>query len=177
MTDASSGPIFQDDLVELVDMFPTLADLAHLSAPPLCPEDSSKVLICTEGKSFAPLLSSESPGNTGTTKWKSAAFSQYPRPADKPQEDSDLPSLVNITIMGYSMRTADVRYTEWVSFNHSSFRPDWATVHGRELYMHANDTHGGENVNLAGQSQYATLVASLSHQLHNGWRDALPPSL
>jgi len=39
---------------------------------------------------------------TGEIPWKAAVFSQYPRPSDYPQEDSDRPDLVNITIMGYA---------------------------------------------------------------------------
>ncbi|MFC4991599.1 sulfatase [Rubritalea tangerina] len=49
-------------LVELVDIYPTLTDLANLPTPKSC-----------EGKSFAPLL--ESPNKI----WKPAAYSQFPR--------------------------------------------------------------------------------------------------
>ncbi len=52
-----------DALVEFVDIFPTLAELAGLTRP-----DG------LEGKSFVPLLSKPS------QPWKKAAFSQYPRP-------------------------------------------------------------------------------------------------
>jgi iduronate 2-sulfatase len=51
-----------DGLVEFVDIYPTLADLAGLPLPDHL-----------EGTSFKPLL--ENPGR----KWKPAAFSQYPR--------------------------------------------------------------------------------------------------
>jgi arylsulfatase A-like enzyme len=52
-----------DALVEFVDIYPTLADLAGLSLP-----------AHLEGNSFKPVL--ENPKR----KWKRAAFSQYPRP-------------------------------------------------------------------------------------------------
>ena len=39
----------------------------------LCPDDSSKIILCSEGLSFAPVLK-----NT-TMLWKKAIFSQYPR--------------------------------------------------------------------------------------------------
>ncbi|MFO0948412.1 MAG: sulfatase [Planctomycetota bacterium] len=74
-----------DGLVEFVDIYPTLCDLAGLPLP-----------SHLEGMSFRPLL--EEP----TRAWKKAAFSQYPRK----QEGKNL--------MGYSMRTDRYRFTGWV---------------------------------------------------------------
>lgn len=74
-----------DALVELVDVYPTLVDLAGLPLPPHL-----------EGRSFKPLL--DNPGQT----WKGAAFSQYPRRSGK------------LNLMGYSMRTGRYRLTRWV---------------------------------------------------------------
>jgi len=72
-------------LVEFVDIYPTLSELAGLPLPPHL-----------EGASFAPLLSK--PGQP----WKKAAFSQYLRPGKE-------------KFMGRSMRTDRWRYTEWVN--------------------------------------------------------------
>jgi arylsulfatase A-like enzyme len=72
-------------LVEFVDIYPTLADVAGLSLP--------KHL---EGVSLKPLL--EDPSQP----WKTAAFSQYPRS----QQGG---------LMGYSMRTDRYRFTVWVN--------------------------------------------------------------
>ena len=77
-----------DALVEFVDIYPTLADLAGLPLP-----------SHLEGVSFKPLL--ENPQRP----WKRAAFSQYPRPAGKAGQ----------ALMGYSMRTDRYRFTVWVS--------------------------------------------------------------
>jgi arylsulfatase A-like enzyme len=74
-----------DALVEFVDIYPTLADLAGLPLP-----------AHLEGRSFRPVL--ENPGRP----WKSAAFSQYPR------------SVGGRQLMGYSMRTDRYRFTGWV---------------------------------------------------------------
>ncbi|KAH9507789.1 hypothetical protein Btru_052863 [Bulinus truncatus] len=43
-------------LVELVDLFPTLADVAGLPAVPLCPKDPFSIWLCTEGTSLLPLI-------------------------------------------------------------------------------------------------------------------------
>jgi arylsulfatase A-like enzyme len=71
-------------LVEFVDIYPTLCELAGLSLP--------KHL---EGTSLKPLLDNPS------RHWKTGAISQYPR-TDKGQP-----------LMGYSLRTDRYRLTEW----------------------------------------------------------------
>ncbi len=72
-------------LVELVDVYPTLAELAHLPLPGHL-----------EGSSFKSQLLD--PQQTG----KTAAFSQYPRKVGPKR------------LMGYSMRTDRYRLTRWV---------------------------------------------------------------
>jgi iduronate 2-sulfatase len=72
-------------LVEFVDIYPSLTELAGLPLP--------KHL---EGTSFVALL------RDPKTPWKSAAFSQYPRQA------------AGQRLMGYSMRTDRYRFTRWV---------------------------------------------------------------
>jgi iduronate 2-sulfatase len=74
-----------DALVELLDMYPTLAELCHLNAP--------KDL---EGKSFVPLV--EHPN----AEWKAAAFTTYHKP---------LPEMG--TGFGRAMRTDRYRFVEW----------------------------------------------------------------
>jgi arylsulfatase A-like enzyme len=76
-------------IVEFVDVYPTLADLAGLSLP-----------SHLEGVSFKPLL------DNPNRPWKSAAFSQYPRNAGKTGAGQ---------LMGYSMRTERYRLTVWVN--------------------------------------------------------------
>jgi arylsulfatase A-like enzyme len=78
-----------DRLVEFVDIYPTLAELAGLPLP-----------ADLEGKSFAPLL------NSPNLPWKTAAFSQFPRY----KAETNLP----YELMGYSMRTDRYRFTVWV---------------------------------------------------------------
>ncbi len=75
-----------DALVEFVDIYPTLAELAGLPLP--------KHL---EGISFKPLLANPQ------LPWKTAAFSQYPRKVGR------------LDLMGYTMRTDRYRFTRWVN--------------------------------------------------------------
>ena len=82
-------------IVEFVDIYPTLAELAGLPLP-----------AHLEGLSFKPLL--ENP----TRPWKQAAFSQYPRPAGQTSGGQPL--------MGYAMRTERYRFVVWVGRNDHS---------------------------------------------------------
>jgi len=106
--------------VELLDMYPTLADLCGLKAP--------EVL---EGASLKPLL--EDPNHA----WDRPAITQIWH---------------NPKSWGYSLRTEQWRYTEWLDGKA-----------GRELYDHNSD--GEEVHNLADKPEYADIVAELSQQL------------
>lgn len=46
--------IFIDSIVELVDIFPTIADLANISIP-ICSTESMQI-TCSEGITFIPLI-------------------------------------------------------------------------------------------------------------------------
>ena len=76
-------------LVEFVDIYPTLAELAGLPLP-----------AHLEGLRFKPVL------DHPTRPWKPAAFSQYPRPGNS--------ATGGIPLMGYSMRTERYRFTVWL---------------------------------------------------------------
>jgi iduronate 2-sulfatase len=76
-------------LVEFVDIYPTLAELAGLPLP-----------AHLEGLSFKPVL------DHPNRPWKPAAFSQYPRPGNS--------ATGGIPLMGYSMRTERYRFTVWL---------------------------------------------------------------
>ncbi|MFK5924962.1 MAG: sulfatase [Verrucomicrobiota bacterium] len=76
-----------DALVELVDIYPTLAELCELPLPE-----------SLEGLSFKPLL------NDPERPWKTAAFSLYPRNVSGKGR-----------VMGRSMKTERYRFTEWTN--------------------------------------------------------------
>jgi len=80
--------IHTQSLAELVDLYPTLAELCGLEIP-----DS------LDGKSLVPVLMNPE------MKVKETAFTQHPRP-----------SYGTWNIMGYSMRTERYRYTEWIEW-------------------------------------------------------------
>ena len=138
------------ELVELVDIFPTVIQLAGLPTVPICGETavSRATELCTEGTSLVPLLTSDT-----EDAWnKDAVFHQYLR-GNK---------------MGFSIRTEEYRYTFWLRFDLETQQWDWDArgTFGRELYDLRTDTY--ENVNLAENSDYETIVNRLHEQLRAG---------
>ncbi|XP_059471346.1 iduronate 2-sulfatase [Neocloeon triangulifer] len=154
----------RDDLVELLDIFPTLSDLADLPKVPPC-EKGHFADLCTEGRSLAPLLYSQEK----VQKWREGAYSQYPRPNDYPRENSDQPKLRDIKFMGYTVRTKEHRYTQWVKFQDLS--PHWNVTKGEELYDHSIDPH--EAINLAERVEMRTVKKELQKILQNQFNKKL----
>ena len=149
--------IVTEQLTEFVDLFPTLVDAVGLTSLKRCPENSSSVDLCSEGTSMLPLIKSP------RSPIKNASFSQYPRSEHGVKD-----------VMGYSIRTDTVRYTEWVYFKEGPpYKPDWNTLYGVELYDHSNDAE--ENHNVANDPRYAARRVELSRQLRKGWRGAVVP--
>lgn len=97
-------------LAELVDLFPTLAELCALPMP-----------AGLEGVSQVPVL------RDPDQSVKAAAFTQHPRPNYYDRTSSKRP-----TAMGVSVRTADARYTEWRDWTTGE-------TLGRELYLAADE--------------------------------------
>lgn len=122
-----------DNPVELLDVFPTLFDLAGVK--------ETKI----DGKSLKPLLDTDSKTNLDAKY----AISQYPRWKDK---------------MGYSIRTARYRYTEWHDDGYRSYTPyKEERILGRELYDYKVDPL--ETRNLINDAEYADIVKDLKVQL------------
>ncbi|XP_068181528.1 iduronate 2-sulfatase-like isoform X1 [Antennarius striatus] len=147
-------------MVELVDIFPTVSALAGLRVPKPCIGISLQEELCTEGDNLAHTFRHRERGENV----EAIAFSQYPRPADTPQRNSDLPSLEDIKIMGYSLRCWDYRYTLWLGFNPKTFEANVTDVHAGELYMLASDP--GQDNNIYNDSEHSMIIrkmASLPH--------------
>ena len=140
-------------LVELVDIYPTLCDLAGLPKP-----------THLAGKSFVPLL------DEPKRKWKKHAVSQFPNPAlrewaanplspgmrqtffgplideverkiIKQQGKSWDRDLFENHLMGYSLRTDRHRLVAWLDYRDIGAEPLYL-----ELYDHAKDPEETENV-------------------------------
>ncbi len=163
-------------LVELVDIYPTLCELAGIEKP-----------SHLEGQSFMPLLSNPN------KEWKSAAFSQFPNPAlrewaanplskgmretyfgplieeveariIKQQGDKWDRDLFENNVMGYAMRTDKYRVIIWKDYKTSEKEPLFI-----ELYDHENDP--AETKNIAGQNPQ--VVKELMIQFNKGWKGNL----
>ena len=163
-------------LVELIDMYPTLCDLAGVPVPKH-----------VEGTSFAPLLSD--PGRP----WKTAAFSQFPCPALREWAALPLSEAMRKTffgplitekeqliedelpgewsrekfeehVMGYTMRTDRYRLVRWVDVRN----PEKALA--VELYDHQADPHETKNI----AAEKADTVKKLSAKMNAGWKPARP---
>nr|ABK59973.1 iduronate 2-sulfatase [Danio rerio] len=140
-----------NSVVELLDVFPTLANLAGLPSVHHCPSPSFKMDLCTEGSNLANLIR-----NPKHLNREAYSFSQYPRPSDSIQENSDLPNLADIRIMGYSIRSNDYRYTLWVGFDPLHCKPNMTEIHAGELYILTEDP--GQDNNLFDEFGHAALL-------------------
>jgi len=156
-------------LVELLDMYPTLCELAGLPVP-----------RHVEGRSFAPLI------DDPDRKWKKSVFSQFPCPALREWAAMPLSEGMRQTffgplikhvesrlkseqpgewsrnfyenhLMGYTVRTDRYRRVCWMDDR------DRKRVIATELYDHRVDPD--ENVNIAGKLENKALVKELMKEL------------
>lgn len=108
------------NITELLDLFPTLVDLASLPSIKQCHKSSPyHDVTCTEGNTLINHFTRMS-----DIRRNEYAISQYPRPGTFPIKtpDSDRPRLRHIKIMGYSIRTKKCRYTIWIKFNRKTLK-------------------------------------------------------
>lgn len=132
-------------ITELVDLFPTICELAGINIPNYM-----------QGTSLVPLI--ENPER----QWKSAAFSQFHR---RPKVSAD-----GKRYMGYSLNTSKYHYIEWYTWNHKTgTRGELKDI---ELYDRKNDPY--EKVNIAQNEALTVVKSELSNQLADGWRKAKP---
>ena len=150
LPDGTGAGTVSEGIVELVDLYPTLAELAALPKP----------AHALEGSSFVPLL------NDPEQDWKSAAFSQSRRMIGSGSTNN--PAINEEGYDGRTIRTARYRYTEWTPLD-----PERDTL--AELYDLEQDPM--EFTNLIDNPAYTDLAEELSGRLAIGWQGELPPSL
>ena len=158
-------------LVELVDVYPTLAVLAGFAEPP-----------DLDGVSLAPLVrGSRAASRPGALK--PGAFTQYPRcHADLGSVSSETCLEVperNFSYMGYSVRTEDWRYVEWRRWIRTALQADWdAAPVAVELYNHTGHhadsplTFDREQINVAN----ASALQPTARTLHSLLRQQFAPT-
>jgi len=138
-----------ESLAELMDLYPTLVDLCRLPQAP-----------GIDGVSLVPIL--EQP----KASVRNVALTQHSRPAYFDRSPSKSP-----THMGYSIRSATHRYTEW---------RDWKTgkATDRELYDHRVDRHESRNlaqdpIHLPTVEEHAALLQTIKPVVSPGWKPLL----
>lgn len=163
-------------LVELVDMYPTLCDLANIDLPEHL-----------EGQSFKPVL--ENPD----MEWKQAVFTQFPTPALREwaanplskgmretyfgplieevegkiiaqQGDKWNRELYENYLMGYAMRTDKYRFMVWRDYRDPNAEPVFF-----ELYDHTTDPNETKNI----ADENPALVKELLARFNKGWEGNL----
>ncbi len=153
------------ELVELIDIFPTLSSLAGL--PP--PTD-------VDGLDFSSLFDMEalrvSVGDENSnvqvrgarqvvTQRRDAAFHQFPA-CNTPSFNStrrqcNYTPASEFNFMGYSIRTKEWRYTLWLAWDRELLEAKWDGDYADELYDHKGDDSSEfgkyEQINLAAERQ------------------------
>ena len=163
-----------DSLVELIDIYPTLCDLANIPQPDHL-----------AGKSLVPVL------HNPNAIVKSVAMSQFPTPALREWAANPLSPEMRETffgplisqveqkirkqqgsqwnrelfekhLMGYTVRDSRYRYIEWRDTRNLNTGPIY-----QELYDHLNDPHETVNVAHLQQKEVVRLSRELQHLLEN----------
>ena len=165
------------EIVQLVDIFPTVAALVGLPVGPQLQLDGESLLPALQRALAAPSAPGAPPPAARF------ALSVYPRcPADLrnaslfwKNNDCLLTERTRFAIMGISLRLPDWRYTEWRWWDGQALMPDWARAPvGVELYNHTGDDGSTpaafddfEVRNLAGDPGVAALQAQFAAQLRS----------
>lgn len=166
-------------LAELVDLYPTLAELAGIPLP------TGELGEDLGGQSLAPLL------DDPTSSVKDVALSQFARcwqnntghdpnqyggPGDETNHTVSWESMSDchwvargsIDYMGYAIRTEQYRFTQWFAWDGDKLAPKWDSLVGTELYDHTQDRGTAadiglwENRNLANDPDRAGTVSQLA---------------
>eukprot|EP01052_Picozoa_sp_SAG31_P008757 SAG31_NODE_447_length_15579_cov_5.713871_16_plen_211_part_00 len=150
-------------LAELVDLYPTLADLVELPPPP-------ELGTIHNGVSLMAVFEEPLANHRES---KPFAFSQYPRCGRGSLLEANGDCLqvpaANFTSMGYSVRDSAFRYTEWKAWDGMELRAHWSETIATELYDHRGDDGTDfdhwENRNIVNDATFHDVVARLQAAL------------
>ena len=149
------------DLVELIDVFPTISSLAGLPPP-----------MHVDGLDLSGLFNAESlevekgrnrvrSARQVDSQHRDAAYHQFPA-CNTPSFNStrrqcNYTPASDFDFMGYSIRTKDWRYTIWLPWDGEILEAIWDRDYADELYDHAGDDSSVfckyEQVNMAAERQ------------------------
>lgn len=155
-------------LVELVDLYRSIADLVGAATP------GNSI----EGHSFAALFDEpdlDPYEAAGAMNKEPAAYSQYnrcPRNASAEWDNNECGSASKVAYMGYSVRTPVWRYTAWMDWNIAESKALWdKPPHAVELYDHSGDPHLENDFNHYERENVATEHTDITKQLHQQLKD------
>ena len=149
-------------MAELVDVYPTVAELAGLPPPP-----------DFDGASLMPAFIDP----TAPAGAKDYAFSEFPQCPNDPEvnlwhTDDGCQNVAReqIQFFGFSIRSASFRYTEWHPWS-PQLKADWDTMTGVELYdyraVDMTDFDQFDRVNVADAPEHAAAQAELAAALRS----------
>ncbi len=131
----------------MLDLYPTLAELSGVKAP-----------ANLQGQSLVPILKDTTATGRG---W---ALSEVVRGGGFKRGGASAATGDNVgRFLGYTLRTARWRYTEWDEGRQ-----------GRQLYDHSENGDPKEQTNLAEDPAHAATVAELSAKLREAVKTSLP---
>lgn len=162
-------------LAEAVDLYRTLAELAGLGTGDAIEDsvDGVSLVPVIRGGAAAPSLRSYArsvyPRCYGAVLNATANTSKFPfAPLDR-VDCQDVPREL-FSLMGYSVRTTDWRYTEWRQWNGAKLIAEWSIApNATELYAHGADTTNStgpaqwqsELVNVVGDPANAAVLSTM----------------
>jgi iduronate 2-sulfatase len=137
ITSPSISPSKTTSPSEFIDIFPTLCELAGMPVPGHL-----------DGKSLVPVMKDPS------KSVKDFAVSQYPRPANK--IENERLGWSKGEYMGYSIRTQQFRYTIWMKDYFRTNKPfSKDLIVATEMYDYKKDPN--ETINVADEKAYASI--------------------
>tara|TARA_Y100000746_G_scaffold224480_1_gene227134 strand:+ start:186 stop:1835 length:1650 start_codon:yes stop_codon:yes gene_type:complete len=163
-----------DSLVELLDIYPTLCDLAnipqpdHLAGKSLIPvlRDPSAVVKRLAMSQFPTPALREWAANPLSPEMRETFFgpliNQVEQTIKKQQGSRWNRELFEKHLMGYTLRDPRYRYIEWRDTRNPNLEPIY-----QELYDHLSDPHETVNIAHSQQKEVVRLSRELQHLLEN----------